>query len=172
MASQKTNYLFIYLGFYVSFNTVQVISRRVVGRAEKTSTYSWSRFCTVNCRSTASKYQLSHLGSGQEPNPDLRDGRRVLPLCHHGPQEASGGGGGGGGEDRNDHMGIHRAALYYQDTRSRFRAIRMRPSAGTRSHTYNYYFTKTCDLGVTLTLTFKGCFYYSTSTGESNICTI
>ena len=41
-------YLFI-LGFYVAFNTVQVISRRVVGRAEKTSTYSWSRFCTVNC---------------------------------------------------------------------------------------------------------------------------
>ena len=40
---------FIYLGFYVAFNTVQVISRRVVGRAEETSTYSWSRFCTVNC---------------------------------------------------------------------------------------------------------------------------
>ena len=32
------NNLFIYLGFYVSFNTVQVISRRVVGRAEETST--------------------------------------------------------------------------------------------------------------------------------------
>ena len=31
--------LFIYLGFYVAFNTVQVISRRVVGRAEETSTY-------------------------------------------------------------------------------------------------------------------------------------
>ena len=30
--------LFIYLGFYVAFNTVQVISRRVVGRAEETST--------------------------------------------------------------------------------------------------------------------------------------
>ena len=29
---------FIYLGFYVSFNTVQVISRWVVGRAEETST--------------------------------------------------------------------------------------------------------------------------------------
>ena len=29
---------FIYLGFYVAFNTVQVISRRVVGRAEETST--------------------------------------------------------------------------------------------------------------------------------------
>ena len=52
---------FIYLGFYVAFNTVQVISRRVVGRAEETSTYSSSGFCTVNCRPTASNYQLSHL---------------------------------------------------------------------------------------------------------------
>ena len=44
----KLNYLFLslpnpndiyfYLGFYVAFNTVQVISRRVVGRAEETST--------------------------------------------------------------------------------------------------------------------------------------
>ena len=33
----KSN-LFIYLAFYVAFNTVQVISRRVVGRAEETST--------------------------------------------------------------------------------------------------------------------------------------
>ena len=32
--------LLFYLGFYVAFNTVQVISRRVVGRAEETSTYS------------------------------------------------------------------------------------------------------------------------------------
>ena len=54
-------YVFIYLGFYVAFNTVQVISRQVVGRAEETSTYSSLRFCTVNCRPTASNYQLSHL---------------------------------------------------------------------------------------------------------------
>ena len=40
---------FIYLGFYVAFNTVQVISRWVVGRTEETSTYSSSGFCTVNC---------------------------------------------------------------------------------------------------------------------------
>ena len=53
--------LFIYLGFYVAFNTVQVISRRVVGRAEETSTYSSLGFCTVNCRPTASNYQLSHV---------------------------------------------------------------------------------------------------------------
>ena len=53
--------LFIYLGFYVAFNTVQAISRRVVGRAEETSTYSSLGFCTVNCRPMASNYQLSHL---------------------------------------------------------------------------------------------------------------
>ena len=52
---------FIYLGFYIAFNTVQVISRRVVGRAEETSTYSLLEFCTVNCRPTASNYQLCHL---------------------------------------------------------------------------------------------------------------
>ena len=35
---------FVYLGFYVAFNTVQIISRRVVGRAEETSTYIyWNR---------------------------------------------------------------------------------------------------------------------------------
>ena len=62
---------FFYWGFYVAFNTVQVISRRVVGRAEETSTYSWSRFCTVNCRPTVSNYQLSHLEAvpGTEPRP-------------------------------------------------------------------------------------------------------
>ena len=49
-------YLFIYLGCCVAFNTVQVISRRVVGRAEETSTYSSLGLCTVNCRPTASNY--------------------------------------------------------------------------------------------------------------------
>ena len=49
-------FLFIYLGFYIAFNTVQVISRRVVGRAEETSTHSLLGFCTVNCRPTASNY--------------------------------------------------------------------------------------------------------------------
>ena len=53
--------LFIYLGFYVAFNTVQVISRWVVGRAEETSTYSSLGFCTVNFQPTVSNYQLSHL---------------------------------------------------------------------------------------------------------------
>ena len=72
--------LFIYLGFYVAFNTVQVISRRVVGRAEENSTYSSLGFCTVNCRPTASNYQLSHLRSCRESNPCLRGGRRE---CYH-----------------------------------------------------------------------------------------
>ena len=37
-ANDIQKYLFIYLGFYVAFNTVQVISRWLVGRAEETST--------------------------------------------------------------------------------------------------------------------------------------
>ena len=71
--------VFIYLGFYVAFNTVQVISQRVVGRAEETSTQSLSGFCTVNCRPTASNYQLSHLRPWRDPNPGLRGGR---PECY------------------------------------------------------------------------------------------
>ena len=70
----------LYLGFYVAFKTVQVISRLVVERAEETSTYSWSRFCTLNCRPMASNYQLSHLRQSREPNPGLRGGRRE---CYH-----------------------------------------------------------------------------------------
>ena len=76
---------FIYLGFYVA---VQVISRRVVGRAEETSTYSLLGFCTVNCRPMASNYQLSHLRPCRGSNPGLRGGRRecyysatVAPFC-------------------------------------------------------------------------------------------
>ena len=71
---------FIYLRFYVAFNTVQVISPRVVGRVEETSTYSSLGFCTVNCRPTASNYQLSHLGSCRKSHPSLRGGRQE---CYH-----------------------------------------------------------------------------------------
>ena len=71
---------FIYLGFYVTFNTVQVISRWVVGRAEETSTYGSLGFCTVNCRPTASNYQLSHMSPCRESNSGLRGGRRE---CYH-----------------------------------------------------------------------------------------
>ena len=67
-------------GFYVAFNTLQVISRRLAGRAEETSRYSSSGFCTINCRPTASNYQLSHLRPCREPNPGLRGGRRE---CYH-----------------------------------------------------------------------------------------
>ena len=78
---------FIYLGFYVAFNTVQVISRRVVGRAEETSTYSLLGFCTVNCRPTASNYQLSHSRPCRKSNPGLRGGRRE---CYHSATVAPG----------------------------------------------------------------------------------
>ena len=42
--------LFIYLGFYVTFNTVYVISRQVVLWAEEISTHIWLRFCTAKCQ--------------------------------------------------------------------------------------------------------------------------
>ena len=44
--------------------TVQDISRQVVFVSRETSTYSWSRFCTVNCRPSVRNYQLSHIRSG------------------------------------------------------------------------------------------------------------
>ena len=69
-------FYFIYLGFYVAFNTVQVI----VGRAQETSTYSSLGFCTVNCRPTANNYQLSHLRPCWESNPSLRGGGLE---CYH-----------------------------------------------------------------------------------------
>ena len=62
-------------GWVMPLSTLQVISRRVVE-----STYSWSRFCTVNCRQTARNYQLSYLRLGRELNPGLRGGRRE---CYH-----------------------------------------------------------------------------------------
>ena len=71
---------FIYLGFYIAFNNVRVISQWAVGRAEETSTYSSLGFCTVNCRPSASSYQLSHMRPCREPNPGLRGGRRE---CYH-----------------------------------------------------------------------------------------
>ena len=77
-------YLFIYFGFYIAFNTVQVISRWVTGRAEDTSTYSSLGFWTVNCQPTASNYQLSHLRPYREPRPQRWEAR-VLPLCHRLP---------------------------------------------------------------------------------------
>ena len=76
-------YLFIYLGFNIAFNTVQVISRRVVGRAEETSTYSWSRFCTINCGPTGSNYQISHFNSGRDSDSDFRGGGRVYYNCYN-----------------------------------------------------------------------------------------
>ena len=83
MIPKSTLTLFIYLfgvhKVYFAFNTVQVISRQVVGRAEETSTYSWPRFCTVNCRPTASNYQLSHLRPYRTPASEV-GGERVTTL--------------------------------------------------------------------------------------------
>ena len=69
---QPATYLFI-LGICVVFSTVQVISRRGGLWPEKTGAYSWSRFCTVNCRLSVSNYQLSRIRSGFE-RPTLEVG--------------------------------------------------------------------------------------------------
>ena len=80
-AAFNTLCLFIYLGFNVSFNTVQVISRRVVGRAEETSTYSSLGLCTVNCRPTASNDQLSHLSPCGDRTPASEVGGESNTIC-------------------------------------------------------------------------------------------
>ena len=81
-------YLFVYLGFYVAFNTVQVISRRVVGRAEETSTYS--SLGLLYCKLPTNGKQLPAFPltamTGIEPRPQRWEAR-VLPLCHRGPFE-------------------------------------------------------------------------------------
>ena len=71
--------LFIW-GFTSLSTLYRSFSRRVVGRAEETSTYSSLGFCTVNCRPTASNYLLSHLRPCRESNPSLRGGRQE---CYH-----------------------------------------------------------------------------------------
>ena len=78
--------LFIYLGFYVAFNTVQVISRRVVGRAEETMQYiEFTR--VLYCKLPTNGKQLPAFPHkalmGIEPRPQRWEAR-VLPLCHHG----------------------------------------------------------------------------------------
>ena len=78
--------LFIHLGINITFNTVHVISRRVVLWAKETSTYSWSRFCTDHCRSQVRNCHLSHIWFGVWA-ADLRGGIWVCyhALHHHGP---------------------------------------------------------------------------------------
>ena len=60
--------------------TLLIIMYQVVGRAGETSIYSWSRFCTINCRPTASNYQPSYMRTGWDLNSDFTGGRQV---CHH-----------------------------------------------------------------------------------------
>ena len=75
-------HLFIYLGFYVAFNTVQVISRRVVGRAEEPSTYS--SYCKLSTNGKQLPAFPHEAVPGIEPRPQRWEAR-VLTLCHRGP---------------------------------------------------------------------------------------
>ena len=78
--------LFIYLGFYVAFNTVQVISQRVVGRAED----QYIQFVRVlYCKLPTNGKQLPAFPLEAVPGTKPRPQRwevRVLPLCHRGPK--------------------------------------------------------------------------------------
>ena len=69
-----------HLQLIVYFIHLFTVLRRFQHCTGHINTYSWSRFCTVNCRPTASNYQLSHLRSGWEWNPKFRGGRRE---CYH-----------------------------------------------------------------------------------------
>ena len=73
-------FLFIWVLTSLSTHCIGHITGWLVVWAEQTSTYSWSGFCTVNCRPMASNYQLSHLRSGRESSSDFRGGRRE---CYH-----------------------------------------------------------------------------------------
>ena len=79
-------YLFIYLGFYIAFNTVQVISQLVVGRTDETSTYSSSGFCKLPTNGK----QLPAFQLEAVPGTKTRAQKweaRELPLCHRGPPQ-------------------------------------------------------------------------------------
>ena len=73
-------YLFFYLRFYVAFNTVQVISRRVVGRAEKTVHIQFVR--VLYCKLPTNGKQLPAFPleamSGIEPRPQRWEARVLL----------------------------------------------------------------------------------------------
>ena len=77
---------FIYLGFYITFNTVQVILRRVVGRAEENQYIQFVR--VLYCKLPTNGKQLLPFPleavPGTEPQPQRWEAR-VLPLCYRGP---------------------------------------------------------------------------------------
>ena len=68
----------------MAFNTVQVISRWVVGRGEETSTYSLSEFCKLVTNSKPLPAFPLEAMPGTEPLPQRWEAR-VSPLSHHGP---------------------------------------------------------------------------------------
>ena len=70
----------IYLGFYFAFNTVQVILRRVVGRAEETSTYKFVRVLYCKMPTNGKQLPAFPLEAVLGIEPGLRGGRRE---CYH-----------------------------------------------------------------------------------------
>ena len=76
--------LLIYLGFYVAFNTVQVISRQVVLKGRGNQYVQLVK--VLYCKLPTNGKQLPAFPHEVEPGTETRSQRweaRVLPLCHH-----------------------------------------------------------------------------------------
>ena len=73
-------YLFIYLGFYVTFNTVQVISQRVVGRGRGNQYIQFIR--VLYCKQLTNGKQLPAFPLedllGTEPRPQRWEARAIV----------------------------------------------------------------------------------------------
>ena len=70
---------------FIYFNTVQVISRWVVGRAEETSTqFVRALYCKLPTKGKQLPAFPLEAMTGIEPRPQRLEAR-VLPLCHRGP---------------------------------------------------------------------------------------
>ena len=80
-------FLYLFIWVLTSFSTHCIGHiMPVVLRAEETSTYSWTRFCTVNYQQTASNDQLSHLGQAGIQTPISEVGGKsvtTLPARPH-----------------------------------------------------------------------------------------
>ena len=83
IADDVSIYLFIYLGFYIDFNTVQVIEGK--GRGNQYIEFVRVLYCKLPTNGKQLPAFPLEAVPGTEPQPQRWEAR-VLPLCHHGPQ--------------------------------------------------------------------------------------
>ena len=77
-------YLFIYLGFYVAFNTAQVMTSSWKGRGNQYIQLVKVLYCKLPTNGKQLPSFPPKAMQGTEPWPQRWEAR-VLPLCHHGP---------------------------------------------------------------------------------------